>query len=147
MGITGYFFPLSCIINFKYSLNIEAYLNNLGFPAEMAKEFSERQWCVTYSSKDGKLVNHVKITNRPALPERTYVYTLGEELELEGVDGDKSLAIVTWDGSKFTEVHRSCPGAPVEWGPCNMSRELKGDEMIITSTMKGVTLTEVYVRC
>jgi len=110
----------------------------------MAKEFNKRDWNYEYSAgSDGKLITKVRCLNRPHLPQKTYEIELGKEIELEGVDGDKTKSTITWDGSKFVEHHKSLPESPIKY-VFDVTREVKNNEMIFKSTMKGVTLIEVY---
>jgi len=134
-------------INKARTENFENFMKAAGFPLEMVKEYGDREWQVTYENiSDTKIRSIVSINNRPNLPTKTYEFTLGEEIEIEGVDNDKTLSKLTWDGTKFTESHRSLPGAPMEFS-ISLTREIRGADMIIISTMKGVKLEEVYCRC
>ncbi|XP_012942593.1 fatty acid-binding protein 10-A, liver basic [Aplysia californica] len=130
-------------IDIAQTKNMDEFLKAAGFPAEVAKEFVAREWSVTYGGDGSKVTVEVKVLNRPNLPVRNYVFEMGKEIEIEGVDGDKTLSTVSWDGGKFLETHKASNGA-FEF---NMTREAKGDKMFIVSKIKDTTLEEVYVRC
>jgi len=129
-------------------VNMDAFLNAAGFPAEMQEEYKAREYTCVYSGDAKSLNVKVQVTNRPNLPIREYAFTLGEELEIKGVDGETTLSTVTWDGTKFTERHRD-PAGQYEFV---MTREVKADkpdDMIFVSTMAGmgdVKFTEIYNR-
>ena len=55
------------------------FMNIAGFPAEIIKEFGEREWVVSYARGGvGKLVHTIKVANRPSLPEKIYDFTLDQ---------------------------------------------------------------------
>lgn len=132
-------------IDHSKTKNMEAFLKAAKFPEEFAKEMMARDYICTYGLKGDKVLCQVKVGNRPELPVKDYEFEMGKEIEIEGVDKDKTLATVNWDGTKFCERHRSLPGAAMEF-EFNLTRELIDGQIIIKSEMNGVSLYEVYVK-
>ena len=63
----------------------------LGVPEDRVQEFMERDYELTYNADDNKLCFKVKVVNRPNIPERSYEFPYGQELEVSGMGGEKTL--------------------------------------------------------
>jgi len=137
-------------IDHSRTTNSNAFFKASGFNDEMAKEFTDRKWRITYSpSTNGKIRLRVEITNRPNLTPKLYEVTLDEEWDYVGIDGDTSVCKMSLDGNKLTEVHKykhtpsEGAGGVVEV-IFNIVKEIKGDELHLLSSMNGVDFIQVY---
>ncbi|XP_012944202.1 uncharacterized protein LOC106013332 [Aplysia californica] len=119
--------------------NAKAFLDAASVPEEHRKDLSEREMEITYSKEGEQLKCVVKVTNSPVAKEKTYTIDIGQEKDIESVEGIKMKAKVDWDGSKFVENYTTAEGAEFA-----TTREITGDTMKVTSTTKGVTMSQIW---
>jgi len=119
--------------------NAKEFLDAAGVPEEQRAAMSSREEQATYT-KEGDLIKCVfKVSNSPQAGEKTYLIELGKWKEIESFEGYKMNAMVEWDGSKFIETYKG--QGDMEFMSVKM---INGDNMKITTTTKGVTMSMIW---
>merc|ERR1719394_818919 len=89
--------------------NFDEFLKAAGFPEAMITTIKNREYKLRYKLVGNTIEHTVWVTNENK--EKSYVFEIGKEQEIVGVDNEKTLSVMTWDGNKFVDTHKALDGS------------------------------------
>ncbi|XP_012944203.1 fatty acid-binding protein, liver [Aplysia californica] len=119
---------------------VDEFLKAAGVPDGMIETIKKREYEVTYSVDGNNVTCVAKVTNDPSVQPKTYTLTMGQESEVETLEGMMMKYTMTWDGSKYVE---KCITGNMT---IDSIREVNGSTMTVTSTMNGVSMKQNYTK-
>merc|ERR1712168_1482998 len=120
-----------------------AFMKAVGMPDDMVSKHLERDYVLTYTVDGNKMKCYVKVVNDASLGEKSYNVEMGKEQEYESLDKEKLKLLVNFEGGKFVERYNDL----VRGGIYEVTREISGDVMTVTTKMGEHTMQQKWVKC